>query len=193
MRNFDGMFMEMAETVSKMSRAERAKVGALLVRDGNVLAFGFNGTPSGFDNRCEEVEFVLDQEAEPEEVMLNFGFTKTKAGWMRNRTKREVLHAESNAISKIARSTQSSEGATLYVTMSPCFECSKQIIQAGIKKIVYAQQYRDTTPITFLRKANIEVVKYERAVSLRGEVSSTDNPGVHTTTQPETDIPVSER
>lgn len=182
MRNFDEMFMEMADTVSKMSRAERAKVGALLVKDNNVLSIGFNGTPSGFDNRCEEIEYVIDQEAYSSEEMTRLGFTKTKAGWRRTRTKKEVLHAESNAISKIARSTQSSEDATLYVTMSPCFECSKLIIQSGIKRVVYSQQYRDTTPITFLQKANIEVIKHERAVSLCGEVSPADNSGVYSPT-----------
>jgi len=134
MRNFDDMYMETAHVVAKQSRAQRAQVGALLVRDNNILAYGYNGTPSGFDNNCEDENYV---------------------------TKREVLHAESNALMKIARSTQTSEGATLYVTLSPCFECAKLIVQSGVKRVVFGQQYRDTSSITFLEKANIEVEKYE--------------------------------
>jgi dCMP deaminase len=126
--------METAHVVAKQSRAQRAQVGALLVRDNNILAYGYNGTPSGFDNNCEDENYV---------------------------TKREVLHAESNALMKIARSTQTSEGATLYVTLSPCFECAKLIVQSGVKRVVFGQQYRDTSSITFLEKANIEVEKYE--------------------------------
>ena len=97
---FDELYMDIAERVAQLSHAERKKVGAVLVRDGNILAFGYNGTPSGFDNACE----------------------------CDNITKREVLHAESNAIAKVARSTESAEGSSLYVTLSPCFECAKLII-----------------------------------------------------------------
>ena len=192
MRNFDGMFMEMAHAVSKMSRAVRAKVGALIVRDGNVLSIGFNGTPARFDNNCEEVEYVTDADAmyslrddmDVTNSMLSLGFTKTLTGWTRLRTKREVLHAESNAISKIARSTQSSEGATLYVTLAPCYECSKLIIQSGIKRVVYQDEYRDASSITLLKKANIEVVKYERAFPVCREVSSSDDSRVYPTRKP---------
>jgi dCMP deaminase len=134
MRNFDDMYMEMAHVVSQQSRAKRAQVGALLVKDNNVLSFGFNGTPSGFDNLCETEEYT---------------------------TKPEVLHAESNALMKIARSTQSSEGSTLYVTLSPCFECAKLIVQAGVKRVVFGAQYRDDSSITFLKQANIEVEQNE--------------------------------
>ena len=135
MRNFDDMYMETAHVVAKQSRAQRAQVGALLVRDNNILAYGYNGTPSGFDNSCEDENYV---------------------------TKREVLHAESNAICKLAKSMQSSEGATLYVTLSPCFECAKLIVQSGVKRVVFGQQYRDTSSLDFLREAGVEVVQHNK-------------------------------
>ena len=138
---WDNLYLEMAEAASKLSHASRKKVGAILVKDNNILSFGYNGTPSGCDNVCEEWMPGVD-----------YG----DGTWV---TKREVLHAESNAISKVARSTQSSEGSTLYVTLSPCFECAKLIIQSGIKKVVYVDKYRDDSSIRFLTENNIEVIQ----------------------------------
>ncbi len=120
--------MDIARAVSKASRAERNRVGAILVKDGNVISFGYNGTPSGFDNSCED----------------GCGTTKP-----------EVLHAESNAIAKCAQSTQSSSGATLYVTVAPCFDCAKLIIQAGIKAVYYEEPYRISAGIELLDIAGI--------------------------------------
>lgn len=114
-RSLDIAFMKTAMCMSELSTAERKKVGSIIVRNGNILSMGYNGTPSGFDNVCE---------ISPEE------------------TKPETLHAESNAICKMAKSPVSAEGATLYVTMSPCYECAKLIIQSGIKRVVYAERYR---------------------------------------------------
>ena len=141
MRNFDDMYMEIAETISKQSRARRVQVGALLVRDGNILSFGYNGTPSGFENECENPIFDTDG------TFLDY------------ETKWYVLHAESNALAKVAKSTQSSEGSTLYVTMSPCRECSKLILQAGIKRVVYSESYRDSAGLDLLKKAGVDVVQ----------------------------------
>ena len=124
---YDLKYLEMAKVWSGLSCAERKKVGALLVKDGIIIADGFNGTPSGFENECE-----------------SDGVTK----WY-------VLHAEANAILKVARSTQNCEGSTLYVTMSPCKECTKLIIQAGIKRVVYSEEYRDTESLGILKKAQI--------------------------------------
>ena len=121
--------MEVAYQFAKCSYAERRQVGAVIVKDGQIISFGYNGTPNGFDNCCE----------------------------VDDTTKREVLHAESNAISKVAQSTISSTGATLYVTTSPCFDCSKLIIQSGIKKVYWTEAYRDLSGIELLKKANIEV------------------------------------
>ena len=127
----DHAYMDMAIRWSKLSRAERKKVGALIVKDGAIISDGFNGTPAGFNNQCE---FVLEKELV---------------------TKPEVLHAESNAILKLAKATLSSEGATLYVTLSPCFECAKLIIQSGIIRVVYAEKYREDRRLCLLEKANI--------------------------------------
>ena len=123
------VYMEVAYQFAKCSYAERRQVGAVIVKDGQIISFGYNGTPNGFDNCCE----------------------------VNDTTKREVLHAESNAISKVAQSTISSTGATLYVTTSPCFDCSKLIIQSGIKKVYWTEAYRDLSGIELLKKANIEV------------------------------------
>jgi len=123
------VYMEVAYQFAKCSYAERRQVGAVIVKDGAIISFGYNGTPNGFDNCCE----------------------------VNDTTKREVLHAESNAISKVAQSTISSTGATLYVTTSPCFDCSKLIIQSGIKKVYWTEAYRDLSGIDLLKKANIEV------------------------------------
>jgi len=121
----------MAHEWAKLSHCDRKKVGALIVKDRMIISDGFNGTPSGFDNCCED----------------NDGLTK----W-------EVLHAEANAILKVAASTQSCKDATLYITLSPCQQCSKLIHQSGIKRVVFSKAYRDTTGVDFLQKAGVEVI-----------------------------------
>ena len=133
MEKFDHSYLEMAEIWAKNSYCKRRKVGALLVKDRMIISDGYNGTPSGFENICEED-----------------GVTKPY-----------VLHAEANAITKVAKSGNSSEGATLYVTASPCLECSKLIIQSGIKRVVYRDEYRLTDGIDLLRRAGIEVEKVD--------------------------------
>lgn len=131
----DNLYLDIADRVGQESHAVRAKVGAVLVRDDNILSMGYNGMPAGMHNECEEPDYAT-------ETMI---------------TRREVLHAESNALAKIARSTLSSDGATLYVTLSPCFECAKLIVQSGVKRVVYRDEYRDNSSITFLKENNIEV------------------------------------
>ncbi len=133
MEKFDHSYLQMAEVWSQNSYCKRRKVGALLVKDRMIISDGYNGTPSGFENICEED-----------------GVTKPY-----------VLHAEANAITKVAKSGNSSEGATLYVTASPCLECSKLIIQAGIKRVVYRDEYRLTDGVDLLRRAGIEVEKVD--------------------------------
>ena len=129
---FDERYLEMAEVWSQNSYCKRRKVGALLVKDRMIISDGYNGTPSGFENMCEDENGV---------------------------TKPYVLHAEANAISKVAQSGNSSKGATLYVTASPCLECAKLIIQAGIQRVVYRDQYRLTDGVDLLKRAGIEVVQ----------------------------------
>jgi dCMP deaminase len=127
---YDKAYLRIAKEWSKLSYCKRKQVGAIIVRDRMIISDGYNGTPSGFENCCEEED----------------GLTK----WY-------VLHAEANAISKVARSTQSCEGATLYITLSPCKDCSKLIHQSGIKRVVYHEEYKDCSGINFLRKAGVEV------------------------------------
>ncbi|MCL1943256.1 MAG: dCMP deaminase family protein [Candidatus Azobacteroides sp.] len=127
----DLRYIRMAKIWSENSYCIRRRVGALLVKDKMIISDGYNGTPAGFENICEDENNV---------------------------TKPYVLHAEANAITKIARSNNSSEGATLYVTASPCIECSKLIIQSGIRRVVYSEQYRLEDGINLLKRAGIEVV-----------------------------------
>lgn len=121
----------MAHEWGKLSHCHRKKVGAIIVKDRMIISDGFNGTPTGFENACEDEE----------------GYTK----WY-------VLHAEANAILKVASSTQSCKGATLYITLSPCQQCSKLIHQAGIKRVVYANEYKDESGLEFLKKAGVELI-----------------------------------
>jgi len=131
---FDKSYMEMAFVWANNSYCERRKVGALIVKDRMIISDGYNGTPSGFENVCEEEN---------------------------NTTKPYVLHAEANAITKVAKSNNSSDGATLYVTDSPCMECSKLIIQSGIKRVVYSREYRITDGLDLLKRAGIELLKMD--------------------------------
>ena len=129
-QKLDLRYLRMAQIWAENSYCKRRQVGALVVKDQMIISDGFNGTPSGFENVCEENNVTLPY----------------------------VLHAEANAITKLARSSNNSDGATLYVTDAPCIECSKLIIQAGIKRVVYAKQYRLTDGIELLGRANIEVI-----------------------------------
>ena len=134
MEKFDSRYLEMAEVWAKNSYCKRRQVGALIVKDRMIISDGYNGTPSGFENICEDENGV---------------------------TKPYVLHAEANAITKVAKSGNSSQGSTLYVTASPCLECSKLIIQSGIKRVVYRDEYRRTDGVDLLRRAGIEVEKVD--------------------------------
>ncbi len=130
MQKFDKRYLQMAGIWAQNSYCKRRQVGALIVKDKMIISDGYNGTPSGFENQCEDENGV---------------------------TKVYVLHAEANAITKVAKSGNSSEGSTLYVTASPCVECAKLIIQSGIRRVVYRDAYRITDGIDLLRRAGIEV------------------------------------
>lgn len=151
MRNFDSKYMKMAKIWATNSFAQRTKVGALIVKDGMIISDGFNGTPHGFENECEE--FVSCGNA----CTNLFGQDCEHCKEHKLKTKPYVLHAEANAILKVAKSTNSTEGATLYCTMAPCLECSKLIIQAGIARLVYSEPYRDTSGIELLKRAGIQI------------------------------------
>lgn len=124
-------YLRMAHEWAKLSHCERKQVGAIIVKDRMIISDGYNGTPTGFENRCEDEE----------------GSTK----WY-------VLHAEANAILKVASSNHSCEGATLYITLSPCQDCSKLIHQSGIKRVVYSNKYKDSSGLEFLEKAGVELI-----------------------------------
>ena len=130
----DRRYLRMAGIWAENSYCQRRKVGAIIVKNQMIISDGYNGTPSGFENVCEDEQGV---------------------------TKPYVLHAEANAITKVARSNNSSDGATLYVTSSPCVECAKLIIQAGVKRVVYNEQYRLTDGVDLLRRAGIECIQIE--------------------------------
>ncbi len=132
---YDKAYLRMAKSWAKLSHCKRKQVGALIVKDDMIISDGYNGTPSGFDNCCEDEE---------------------------GNTHWYVLHAEANAILKVAKSTNNAKGATLYLTLSPCKDCSKLILQAGIKRLVYMQDYKDTSGVDFLQSAGLEIVKIEK-------------------------------
>ena len=133
-KKYDEAYLRIAQEWGKLSYCKRRQVGAISVKNGMIISDGYNGTPTGFDNECEDEN---------------------------NYTKWYVLHAEANAITKVSASTQSSEGSTLYVTLSPCTDCSKLIHQAKIKRVVYNVQYKDTSGLEFLEKAGVEVCQIE--------------------------------
>jgi dCMP deaminase len=131
---YDRAYLRMALEWAKLSHCDRRQVGAIIVRDGQIIADGYNGTPSGFDNCCEN--------------------ENGETHWY-------VLHAEANAIMKVARSTNSAKNSTLYVTLSPCKDCSKLVHQAGIKRVVFMNGYKDMSGVEFLKEAGVEVVQIE--------------------------------
>jgi dCMP deaminase len=156
--------MQAAEVYAELSSATRLHVGCVVVKDNTIIGIGYNGMPSGWDNRCEDTEYVLREECQAtDDWMLQNDFTETVHGWIRKKTKREVLHAETNALAKIARSTNSSEDASLFVTHEPCLGCAKIIHQAGIKEVYYRNEYpRSNGGAEFLKKCGIDVHKLDK-------------------------------
>jgi dCMP deaminase len=151
--------MDWAKRCAKLSHARRLHVGAVIVKDDSVISYGYNGMPAGWDNDCENTVFVLDEESMGTD-MISLGYTQTENGnWVKLKTKPEVLHAESNAIAKLAKSSNSGVGSTIFVTHSPCMECAKLIAQSGISSVYYNENYRDDAGIRFLEKSGVEVTK----------------------------------
>jgi dCMP deaminase len=129
----DRLYMDLAIRIADMSYSTRKKVGGVLVKEANIISFGWNGTPHGFNNCCEDAE---------------------------GKTLEYVVHTEENIISKLAKSSGSAVGSTLYLTLSPCYNCSKLILQSGITKVIYLEEYRDTRPIQFLHDAGIDITQF---------------------------------
>jgi dCMP deaminase len=138
---FADAHMKAAEVYSQLSSARRLQVGCVVVKDNTIIGIGYNGMPSGWDNNCED-EIIIEEDEK---------FIKGL------KTKPEVLHAETNALAKIARSTNSSDGASMFITHAPCLDCAKLVYQSGIKSVYYRNSYKNTDGIDFLNKCNVEV------------------------------------
>jgi len=140
-----GAYMKTARVFAELSTARRKQVGAVVVKDDRIISIGYNGMPSGWDNNCEEEVVVALVDGVPQREIKQL------------KTKPEVLHAESNAIAKLAKSTESGDGASMFITCAPCMDCAKMIFQTGIKEVFYAEDYRDDAGISFLNKCGITV------------------------------------
>ena len=168
-KKFIDYYMEVAELTAKLSYTKRLQVGAVIVRENQIIATGYNGMPAGWENNCETKEWCSDGGwLSPVEIEEGWPYDGTyldtegneMKGRYRLRTKPEVLHAESNAIAKVSKSTESSEGSTLFCTHAPCLECAKLIYQSGIKSVFFGKQYRDTAGVEFLKQGNVDVHQY---------------------------------
>lgn len=165
---YDQLYMRIAFEVANMSYAKRSKVGAVIVRDGCILSMGWNGMPYGWNNVCEHTNPIKCQHCSKSGLDIKL-CTNNNCGYssfedtelFELKTKKEVLHAEANAITKLAKSTEHSMGATLYTTYSPCIECTKLILQSGISQVVYLKEYRDDYGKEMLEKANIQIRKIQ--------------------------------
>jgi dCMP deaminase len=162
--------MKTAEIFAELSHARRLHVGAIVVKDDRIISIGYNGMPAGWDNNCEDVEWCsAGGWLSPEEIEEGWPFEGTYLdsngneiqGRYRLKTKPEVLHAETNAISKLAKSTESGDGATMFITHSPCLDCAKLIYQSGINSVFYRNSYRSDDGIEFLKKSGVIVEKLD--------------------------------
>ena len=170
-QKFIDLYMAWATRTAQLSHARRLQVGAVIVKDDSVISYGYNGMPAGWDNNCENFEYMDDTAGgwlSPEEIEEGWPFVEDDLdpdlGYARRyrlKTKPEVLHAESNAISKLARSNNSGLNADLFVTHMPCLDCAKLIYQSGIRRVYFGANYRDDAGIKFLESSGVVVTKYE--------------------------------
>ena len=142
-QKFIDYFMDIAERTAKLSTAKRLQVGSIIVKDNRIVSIGYNGMPPGWTNECEDLLFSPET-----------GYHTT--------TKPEVIHAEANAIAKLAKSSESGDGSTMFLTHAPCIDCAKQVFTAGIRKVVYKNEYRSDTGVVFLQQCGVEVDKYSK-------------------------------
>ena len=173
-KKFIDYFMNIADLTSKLSYAKRLQVGAVIVKGNQIIGTGYNGMPAGWENNCELTEFMpfdAHEHLDPTELWHTWpyygmfwidGFECNKR--YRLKTRPEVLHAESNALMKVAKSTESSEGATLFCTHAPCIDCAKLIYQAGIDTLYYREQYRDDSGVKFLKQGGVNVHQHNDSI-----------------------------
>lgn len=164
---FCNAYMKVAETFAALSTAQKLHVGAIIVKDDRIISIGYNGTPSGWDNNCEDKEYMsIDAGGwlDPEEIEerwphIDERILEVTGVYRRYRlkTKPEVLHAETNAIAKLAKSTESGHGASMFITHAPCIDCAKLVFQSGISSVYYRNSYRDSNGIEFLERAGVKV------------------------------------
>jgi dCMP deaminase len=153
---YESLYIDIAERIAKMSHAKRLQVGSVLVKDDCIISYGWNGMPSGFDNNCEDKVYANEWSIDNN----TWEYQEEDGGHPYNlKTKPEVLHSEANCLMKVARSTNSSEGASLFVTHAPCIDCAKLIHQSGINSVYYRNSYRDELGINFLKQCKVEVTK----------------------------------
>jgi dCMP deaminase len=164
------LYMDWARRAADLSYARRLHVGAVIVKDDTVISYGYNGMPAGWDNNCEDKEFMSGDAGgrlSLEEIEERWPFVETSdeddsyIGRYRLKTKPETLHAESNAISKLARSQNSGQDADIFITHAPCLDCAKLIYQSGIRRVWYGAAYRDSAGVEFLQKSGIEITCYD--------------------------------
>lgn len=148
-------YIKTAEIFAELSHARRLHVGAIVVKDDRIISIGYNGMPAGWDNDCEDTEHTYDQR---DTVNGDWNYNKDTKQWSKLKTKSEVLHAETNAIAKLAKSTESGEGASMFITHAPCLDCAKLIFQSGITRVWYKTEYRDESGVQFLSKSGVEVI-----------------------------------
>lgn len=168
-KKFIDLYMDFAYRVAKLSHARRLQVGSVIVKDDTVISYGYNGMPAGWDNDCEHTELMPNNAGEyldPAEIITKWPFEGRF--WVggqevitryRLKTKPEVLHAESNSISKLAKSTNSGLNADMFITHSPCVECAKLIYQSGINRVFYSENYRDNHGVEFLQNSGVQIEK----------------------------------
>jgi dCMP deaminase len=167
-KKFIETYMDVAERFAQLSSAKRLQVGAIVVKDDRIISIGYNGMPAGWDNDCENVEWCsAGGWLSAEEILEGWPYEgtyldadgNTMQGRYRLKTKPEVLHAESNAVAKLAKSSESGNGASIFVTHAPCIDCAKLIYQSGIDTVYYKNDYRSTQGLDFLTKSNVNLVK----------------------------------
>ena len=154
-------YMATARIFAELSHAKRLHVGAIVVKDDRIISIGYNGMPAGWDNNCEYKEYFYYGHSFGDSAADYFDQTDEDGKRYRLKTRPEVLHAESNAVSKLARSSESGDGSTMFVTHAPCLDCAKLIYQSGIKRLFYGTDYREDTGISFLRQCGVDVSKVD--------------------------------
>jgi dCMP deaminase len=161
---FKELYIDIARRVAELSYAQRLKVGAIVVKEDRIISMGYNGMPAGWDNDCEYKDYDLAKDFNgnyfpysEQEYPL-----EDERGRYRLKTRPEVLHAESNALAKLAKSNDSGDGADLFITHSPCIECAKLIYQSGIRRVYFGKNYRDDSGVRFLKQSGVEVIQHEQ-------------------------------